>query len=475
MKPRLYKFLLVLCAVVLLSGAGQLQNHLNRERVRLGFTPLPNDPTMPPMLALTTQALGGFRGLIANALWIRANDLQLEDKFFELVQLSRWITMLEPRFVQVWVVASWNMSYNISVKFSEPADRWRWVRHGIELLRDDALRYNPDEALIYRELAWHFQHKMGMNLDDAHFYYKGAWAGEMGLVLARDARKFDGHPDFNELLNPQTDEAKARVQALREQYKLDPQKMKEVDDRYGPLDWRLPEAHAIYWAYLGLAKSKPADLITLRRVIYQSMQLSAQRGQLRIAPDGSPYLEPNLDIIPRASEAYEEMGRLEQDSGKRDGIWRAHKNFLKQAVFELYIHNRVTEADKWLKILREKYPDAVAPSTTLTDYAIERAVGEVKDGTQTRITSLVRAFVEQSYLRLVGGEEDEAAAYMQRAQELCDGYTRKTGGSERLRITPLAEIKKQVVDAMLDTTTGLPFEARARLRTALRLPAEGKP
>ena len=113
------------------------------------------------MLAFTTVALGGFRGLISNILWIRASDLQDEDKYFEMAQLADWITKLEPHFVQVWLVESWNMAYNISVKFKDFPDRWRWVRHGIELLRDDGLRYNPNETLIYRELAWFFQHKMG--------------------------------------------------------------------------------------------------------------------------------------------------------------------------------------------------------------------------------------------------------------------------------------------------------------------------
>ena len=104
------------------------------------------------MLAFTTVALGGFRGLISNLLWIRANDLQIDDKFFEAAQLADWITDLEPHFAQVWAFQAWNMAYNISVKFKENApgdysDRWRWVQRGIELLRDEGLRYNPDERL----------------------------------------------------------------------------------------------------------------------------------------------------------------------------------------------------------------------------------------------------------------------------------------------------------------------------------------
>ena len=138
------------------------------------------------MLAFTTVALGGFRGLISNALWIRANELQDEDKFFEMAQLADWITKLEPHFVQVWLVQAWNMAYNISVKFKDFDDRWRWVKKGIVLLRDDGLRYNPNETLIYRELAWFFQHKMGANLDDAHLVYKQQWANEMAKVFANE-------------------------------------------------------------------------------------------------------------------------------------------------------------------------------------------------------------------------------------------------------------------------------------------------
>ena len=37
---------------------------------------------------------------------------------------------------------------------------------------------------------------------------------------------------------------------------MDPEFMKEVDKEYGPLEWRLPEAHAIYWAALGLKKAE---------------------------------------------------------------------------------------------------------------------------------------------------------------------------------------------------------------------------
>src|SRR5438552_5252102 len=215
MNLKLKKTLLLVQAAVLLAGASRVQRSLNRDREQLGLTRIEPLENAPPVLAFTTVALGGFRGLISNALWMRASDLQDEDKFFEMAQLADWITKLEPHFVQVWLVQGWNMAYNISVKFKDFSDRWRWVERGIELLRDEGLRYNPNEILIYRELAWFFQHKMGANLDDANMYYKRQWAEEMTQVFGKKT------PDLNELINPQTEDQKQRRELLITKYKMD--------------------------------------------------------------------------------------------------------------------------------------------------------------------------------------------------------------------------------------------------------------
>ena len=172
MNIKLQRAICLLLAGALLFGISRVQRSLNGDRERLGLTRVQPLDNAPPVLAFTTLALGGFRGLISNVLWIRANDLQEQDKFFEMAQLADWITKLEPHYVHVWLNQAWNMAYNISVKFKDFPDRWRWVKRGVELLRDQGLKYNPREALIYRELAWFFQHKIGQNSDDAHLYYK---------------------------------------------------------------------------------------------------------------------------------------------------------------------------------------------------------------------------------------------------------------------------------------------------------------
>src|ERR1039457_914932 len=216
MSSRALKIFLASLIVVLLFGVSKVQTSLNRDRDRLGLTHAQALENAPPVLAFTTVALGGFRGLISNLLWIRANDLQEDDKYFEMMQLADWITKLEPHFPQVWVFQAWNMAYNISVKFKDFPDRWRWLQGGIELLRDEGLKYNPNDVLIYRELAWFFQHKLGANLDDANVYYKQQWAREMMPFFGANGT------DFSELLQPQTAEAVARMQLFTNKYKLDP-------------------------------------------------------------------------------------------------------------------------------------------------------------------------------------------------------------------------------------------------------------
>lgn len=465
---RFNKIVLSLLALALLVGVNFAQRELTAERTRLKLTRVEAVESMPPMMAFTAVALGGFRGLISNALWIRLNDLQLDEKYFEMVQLSDWITKMQPHFVAVWVHQAWNLSYNISVKFPDPNDRWLWVQRGIELLRDEALKYNPNETLIYRELAWHFQHKMGANLDNAHMTYKREWARLMTEVLGQRER-----PNWDELLNPQTDDAKARVKLLREKYKLDPKLMQEVDGKYGPLEWRLPETHAIYWAYLGLKNSKPEQLITLRRVVYQSMQLAAQRGRLIYNPvDKFFEFGPNLTAIPMANEGYEQMQI--GDPANLDNIKNAHANFLKQAITDLYTHNREADAARWHDYLAKKYPGRYTkPGETVTDFVMER-YKELMDLGKDKVQSAIEGMFARHFYELAMGEDDRAQGYLKLIQAIAKEYAKRVERSERDRVDlpPLPKLRQLVLDRIINAPAGEGWNPQLRLQllTALGQP-----
>lgn len=485
-QSKLYKAILLLVAAAFLVSVGMSQRYLNRRRDALDLTRVAPLENAPPMLAFTTVALGGFRGLIANALWIRANDLQEEDKYFEMVQLADWITTLQPHFTTVWVHQAWNMAYNISIKFNDMGDRWLWVLRGIELLRDRGLRLNPKEPLIYRELAWFFQHKLGQNLDDGHEYYKHVWAEEMQKVLG------SGRPNFDELLNPPTAEVRERVATLREKYKLEPKFMKEVDELYGPLEWRLPETHAIYWGYVGLKEcpgARQEDLVQLRRNIFQSMQTAFHRGRMIfVKKDSFDFTYgPNIEIIPKVSQAYEDM--IAQEPNVKENLQNGHKNFLKTAVYFLYTHNRLKSADEWFKYLQQKYPtalltpeqlavkqsnpEATFPPKSLDEYAIERVAEEVGDGGVDRTKAIIEGYLANAIISLATGEDDRATGFGKYAQLIWDNYMDRLhleAAKKRVGLPKLDDMKQEVLHKLLDYYGEQDPEFANQIRSALRLP-----
>lgn len=482
MNSRTKKILLPLLAAGLLGGAGFIQSALNRDRDTLGLTRGPVLENAPPALAFTTVALGGFRGLISNALWIRASKLQEDDKFFEMAQIADWITKLEPHFAQVWAVQGWNMAYNISVKFKDFSDRWNWVKRGIELLRDDGLRYNPDEMLLYRELAGMFNHKMGANLDDANMYYKRAWFDEMSKVFK------PGETNFSALANPSTEDAKARAQLLREKYKIDPKFLEEVNERYGPLEWRLPEAHAVYWAALGLkvAKENPArvseeDLLQLRRMIYQSMQITVVRGRV-VAPSGSRKLDlaPNLGIIRKANDSYEEA--MAAGPKDRDAISTGHRNFLRDAVYYLFIYGRENEAAEWFDYLAKNYPkknlidgrpESLPGTLSLDEYVYARIEDEFDTPGRDKTKLILEGLLEKSFYCFALGDLERAGQFDRFAKKFFSRYQGKVAGTgERVEIRSLDEIKHDVLQRFLDPARGLSPELSARLRASLIMPVQ---
>ncbi len=204
------RFIVVIALAVglgLLAAANTRMSGLNQARQEMGLaanTPLEN---APPALAFATVAMGAFRGLVVDVLWMRADRLKEQGLFFDAKQLAEWITILQPRFAAVWDFHAWNMSYNISVAIpnTQWEERWRWIRNGYELLRDKGIPLNPKSILLYRSMAWIFQHKIGGVNDDCHRHYKRELALAMRALL--------GDPETNEFFE-KLDSAPVRLTAL---------------------------------------------------------------------------------------------------------------------------------------------------------------------------------------------------------------------------------------------------------------------
>ena len=320
-----------LCALVAACG---LQSRGLREmrHTRLaGYSPT-YSADVPPMVTFATVSLGGFRGVIADFLWLRASRMQEERRFVELVQLADWITKLEPHMAEVWVYHAWNMAYNVSVLMSRPEDRWRWVGNGIRLLRDEGVPLNSRNPVIYRELSWIFLHKLGMDGDTAAGYYRtmlakgiSPYLGDGGSVPAAGSVAAAG---------------------LAEVFKMDVAEMAELERKHGAIDWRVPCAHSLYWGAMAVrhVDGVASELVPAHRMVYTSLiEMSRRNGVLEgdVEADGYEFAaSPNHALID-ATIAYLEESMAASDFS---GIRFAYVGFLRDAMRIRMHRGEVAEA-----------------------------------------------------------------------------------------------------------------------------------
>ena len=181
--------LIQVCAGVILIGAtavsGVVLPRLTEisERHVLRYTDVAVEGA-PPVVALGT-AIGALRGVIVDYLWIKVHLMKQKGLYYEVMADSDLITKLQPRFSAVWAFHGHNMAYNISVAHNTEAERWEWVKRGIDLVRNSGIRYNPNDLQLHRELAFFFIHKIEGVSDDAHLYYKTELAREWHNLLGR--------------------------------------------------------------------------------------------------------------------------------------------------------------------------------------------------------------------------------------------------------------------------------------------------
>ncbi len=408
-------------------------------------------------------AMGAFRGLFVNMLWMRAQKAKDAGNYYEAIDLARTITKLQPRFPRVWAFHAWNMAYNISVTTNTNFERWQWVGNGIRLLRDEGIPANPNDLLLHRELAWIFLHKVQGYMDDANPFYKRALAeewttilgpprpadpskservartreeaqddaiallekikqapetlerivelqpaakdllaalGEIGLDLRRpeDQMRFlhtvevrrsllrlgtalpSVRPNFEsdavmKLLNqPNLTPAwelivpHVRKRVLTDSYHMEIDRMQKYTNKYGPLDWRHPATHALYWATRGVDESLQRvddrnrgdyDFLNTDRVVVQAIQEIYRYGDIQfdILRPANFFAMPNPWFIPTYRAVLDdlierEIVQLGHTGAKVEqrpfNLYAAgYENFMKDAICFLYRRGEKDEARKY--------------------------------------------------------------------------------------------------------------------------------
>ncbi len=337
MNTALQKNLLLMMAAMMMAGAATLNHRLSMHPHMTDRTfAAASTGTMPPGVAFATVLLGGFRGLVADGLWVRASMLQEQGRYFELVQLADWITALEPRFPQVWALQAWNMAYNISVLMPDAENRWRWVMHGLDLLRERGLPATGYAPEIGIEIGLLFQHKIGGLSNDQSDGFKQRWIMKMHPLTSDDGSLLMDSSAFEDL-------------------NMNPQQMRKLEAQYGRLDWRLPHSHAVYWASQARAvNSHEASSILAQRILYQSLAVLFEKGTLTVDESANIIIStPAFELLPGALEAFEEA--LEYDPVTREG----YVHFLIRSIQYMAFYRHTDEAKSLFERLQQRFPSAL--------------------------------------------------------------------------------------------------------------------
>ncbi|MEX0885858.1 MAG: hypothetical protein WD009_05405 [Phycisphaeraceae bacterium] len=623
-RDRVTQLIAVAAALACLLGAALLVPGINAQRreLDLSFDPVVGD-RVAPSYAITTAALGSFRGLAVDVLWYRAERLKQEGKFYEANTLAEWITQLQPRFPQVWSFQAWNMAYNISVATHTPEERWQWVNRGVRLLREEGIPNNPTAMRLYRELGWIFLHKLGAYSDDMHWYYKAQFAEEwqellgnvtegvapdeaagvfapvaeaaeayfgfdapLRLTVAELDRLAEANPDFTdelrglgsrtlvhldrelprvqqrlrdagahrlaEQLDPIAQRSAARLERARrqphtllvedvpatqmlvdrlrqngfdvdgslvrrlgrlqmylvyfdfdtlikiagdtldlserdvlllelrddpelapafdallaflrartltQQYHMDPRFMHELMVAYGPLDWRHPASHAIYWSAIGAERARPPevgahfDMLNTQRQIVHGLQALTDTGRVSFDPVTHHIdLLPEPAFIPSYELALTDIAARATELGfASEGVLSTFEygleNFLLRAIMYSYLYGDMDQARGYHRRARERFggrpgdPRYLQTMDALVTQLLREQFGRMQIARQ-----FIDAMLQQGFRQGLGERDMEVFnrflhiaeyAYDEFQRERYDASAIVPDGRERLQLPP---------------------------------------
>ena len=417
----------------------------------------------PPAYILADSLLGGFRSFLISALWMRAQNMKQQGEFFEMVDIYKMISTMEPNYPASWANMAWDLSYNVAAEFDEdPHERLYWVFRGVSMLRDEAIRHNPRSALLYYELSWIFYNKATNSVDPAFPLYRQFLAMQVGRILlgtgdsqslreiiataaqypdagafyareevrrltqelrahgydiANDAIRIAAlnPPELEKILAPKANMELLRTamllemnRRLRTDLNMSPELMLELNTRFTDIDWRLPQAHALYWSWLGnrhqLEEDPQYTNLRFERMIYFSLIQLAHMGGGIVTEDGMVIAPPNPQALDKVIEYMEDLLERKKDVPGMDGVRSAFENFLRVAVFNFYFEDDRLNAERVRQRLVKfsGYPDKYGG--TLTQF-IQKELPDFVDGmTPDRSMMLLVSFCNRAYWYLANGD-----------------------------------------------------------------------
>jgi hypothetical protein len=178
----------------------------------------------------------------------------------------------------------------------------------------------------------------------------------------------------------------------------------------------------------------------------------------------------------------------EEDPQFRDHIKVAHRNFLKDAVYFLYVHNRLAAAQEWFDYLLEEYPDALLDDArredmgsvpikgmTLDEFVVARVTEVAGETSNERTRSLIEGILLTGFYNFAVGQEDRGTGMTLLAERIWLNFQAKTDQQqERVGLPPMAMMKQEAL-RQFESTYAPPLVARLRSKLGLPAPTNAPP
>ncbi len=186
--------------LILVFGIVRLpfERGLARERVANSVNPVPLDLSLRERVSQNEfiAAMGGFRSLVADLLWIEVMTDWERVEYGKMNVKFGTVTTLVPHNVMFWDMAGWHMAYNASVAvMDDPKEPKIAIRKKRQreyfLLGKDYIEHgianNPQSATLYHMLGEIEQRKFGDHLAASIAYDKAAACPHALTYEKRDA------------------------------------------------------------------------------------------------------------------------------------------------------------------------------------------------------------------------------------------------------------------------------------------------
>ena len=163
-----------------------------------------------------------------------------------------------------------------------------------------------------------------------------------------------------------------RKRVLIDDYNMEPVRMAQIVRRFGPADWRLAGAHALYWSSRGVDVGKmevnfhnsdSLDFLNTYRIVLHSVQELWRFGDMYFnyldvheGRNGIWFVAPNPYFIPTYGDMLEEVvevsGIFEAERRSYRPVAAGYENFLRDAIRYFYRRGDMVQAERWFERLR---------------------------------------------------------------------------------------------------------------------------